>query len=160
MQTSREWKGKPHMCSRLQSSYRYVDLYLRPLVNFEYKEWNTKLSSPWERRNLKWRWHFWRLVMGDFNIMIFSNSNFLFWNCNFKSTESEFELRLISKSLVNGKIGVFELTNNEFEIQWILRWILNFEMSNFDALLWISALTVCYFEMKTNSKSNKVAISE
>ena len=44
--------------------------------------------------------------MGDFNIMIFSNSNFLFWNCNFKSIQSEFELRLISKSLVNGKIGV------------------------------------------------------
>ena len=57
--------------------------------------------------------------MGDFNIMIFSNSNFLFWNCNFKSTESEFELRLISKSLVNGKIGVLNsqtmsLKYNEF----------------------------------------------
>ena len=35
--------------------------------------------------------------MGDYNIMIFSNLNFLFWNCNFKSTESEFE---------NVKIGV------------------------------------------------------
>ena len=53
---------------------------------------------------------------------------FLFWNCNFKSTESEFELRLISKSLVNGKIGVLNsqtmsLKYNEFwDGFWILKW--------------------------------------
>ena len=44
--------------------------------------------------------------MGDFDIIILSNSNFLSWNCNFKFTESEFELRLISKSLVNVEIGI------------------------------------------------------
>ena len=59
--------------------------------------------------------------MGDFNIMIFSNSNF-------KSTESEFELRLISKSLVNGKIGVLNSQTmsskyNEFwDGLWISKW--------------------------------------
>ena len=42
----------------------------------------------------------------------------------------------------------FELTNNEFKIQGILKWILTFEMSNFDALKWTSALTVGCFEMK------------
>ena len=44
--------------------------------------------------------------MGDFDIIILSNSNFLSWNCNFKPTESEFELRLILKSLVNFEMGV------------------------------------------------------
>ena len=57
--------------------------------------------------------------MGDFNIMILSNSNFLSWNCNFKYIESEFELRLILKSLVNVEIGVLNsqktsLKYNEF----------------------------------------------
>ena len=42
----------------------------------------------------------------------------------------------------------FELTNNEFKIQGILKWILTFEMSNFDALKWTSELTVGCFEMK------------
>ena len=44
--------------------------------------------------------------MGDFNIIILSNSKFVSWICNFKSTESEFKLRLILKSLVNVEIGV------------------------------------------------------
>ena len=46
--------------------------------------------------------------MGDFNIMILSNSIFFSWNCNFKPTESEFELRLILKSLVNVEIDVLK----------------------------------------------------
>ena len=60
--------------------------------------------------------------MGDFNIMILSNSRFLSWNCNFKYIESEFELRLILKSLVNVEIDVLNsqktsLKCNEFEFR-------------------------------------------
>ena len=99
------------------------------LVNFENKRWNTKLSSPWER-NPKFLW--WRVkgIVVEFKIPLFfnlkssmemtlletSNRWFQYYDpfefkifvldCNFKSVVSEFELRLILKSLVNVEIDV------------------------------------------------------